>query len=275
MAAESPIAVRPRAVLCAGMRRGGSTLQSQLVSAILGGARVQATNPEAVRLVLTQDPAHESPPQVLKCHEFVPGIEDEVASGRVRVVYVYRDVRDVVASICRKYRQPAFSFVAGGAQAILLENRQWMAVPGIHVARYESMVADLPAEIARLARFLGVPTDESTAARVADDFSMERQKDRIERAFQSPGSIVGQGANAYDRESLLHRDHIQSGEPGSYRNVLRRHEAAALEWVCGDWLREHGYRIDFGRLAQAAAVSWYRIRDRAHAWRKGGKDPRT
>jgi len=89
--------------------------------------------------------------QLLKCHEFVPGLEAAIAAGQLAVVYVYRDVRDVVASICTKYGSPAFGFVGGGIATLLRESAQWTSVPGIHVACYEAMVTDVPLEVRRLA----------------------------------------------------------------------------------------------------------------------------
>jgi hypothetical protein len=265
--AGQPVTALPWLYLCSGMRRGGSTLQAQLVSA-LPGRTAEPTSREALRGLLGQERA-DGRREVLKCHEFLPEAAERARSGEVRVVYVYRDLRDVVASICRKYSLPAFSYVGGGVQAILEEDRQWRSVPGVYVARYEDMVEDLPAEVRRLAEYLGVPIDRGEAARVADQFSVDRQKTRIASAFDSGETIVGQGSDAHDRLSLLHRNHIQSGTHGAYRKVFRRHEIAALEWVCRDWLRANDYRADCGWAAQFVAYCWFRFRGFIHRLRAG------
>jgi hypothetical protein len=248
------------------MRRGGSTLQAQLVSALLGGVRAHATSPVAIREMLARtDDAHER--CILKCHEFVDELAMLQQADQARVVYVYRDIRDVVASISLKYSIPAFSFINGGALSVLREFEQWTSIPGIHVARYEDMIADLPAEIVRLGDYLGVSVDETRAAALASDFSLEKQKARITAAFSDGAQTAGRGRNAHDPLSLLHHDHIQSGEHGAYRRVLSNHELAALEWVCRRWMRASGYFPETSWALQVLAYSWFACRAKAHAFR--------
>jgi hypothetical protein len=188
--------------------------------------------------------------------------------GEARIVYVYRDIRDVVASISMKYSIPAFSFIGGGVQSILREFEQWTSIPGIHVARYEQMLDDLPGEIVRLSAYLGIPVDETGAAKLAAEFSLDRQRARISSAFSGKGGTTGRGRNEHDPLSLLHNHHIQSGAHGSYRGVLRTREIAALEWVCRHWLRAHGYRPDNTRALQLASFGWYALRAEVNALRR-------
>jgi hypothetical protein len=255
------------------MRRGGSTLQAQVVSALLGGAQVRATTPGAILALAHSGPAPDRV-RVVKCHEYVHEAERLIESNKARIAYVYRDIRDVVASICAKYSIPAFSFVSGGAAAIISEYEQWSSVPGIHLARYEDMIEDLPTEIIRLGAYLGVEVDPEAATALAEELAIDRQKSRIEKAFASGTNIAGSGDNAHDADSLLHRNHIRSGVHGAYRSVLRWHELAALEWVCRDWLGALGYRADTPRALQALSFTWFSLRSRVHTLRQRHKSLR-
>lgn len=248
----------PWLYLCAGMRRGGSTVQAQLVSELLGGVQPRPISPQSFRDLLASTVSERSP-QVLKCHEFLPEAPGLVASGTALVFHVHRDLRDVVASISRKYSIPVFAFIHGGMEQLLREHADWRAVPGAYLGRYEDMVEDLPREVSRLAAHMGIGLEEGVAGAIAGKFSIDKQRQRIADAF---GNVEAGASNRnrYDSGSLLHRDHIRAGGRGSFRRELRWHETAALEWQLGEWLHAHGYATIYPRPVQALAHFWFQTR---------------
>jgi len=253
----------PWLFFCAGMRRGGSTLQAQLVSALLDDARIEAISAESFREMMS-DRVNIRTPVVCKCHEFLPELARLQAEDIACVFYVYRDIRDVVASISKKYSIPAFSFIHGGVLPILDEFEQWSGVPGAYIGCYESMLADLPAEVRKLGAHMGMSIDDARAKKIAAEFSLDRQRARIGSAFADPAATGGLGLNAYDDRTLLHRNHIQSGGSGAFRRVLSWHEIAALEWVTRDWMSRTGYRPEYSALVQALAYGWFAFRAALH-----------
>lgn len=246
---------------CTGMRRSGSTLQAMLVSRLADNAKIEATSPEHAISILG-DPRHRGVPIVLKCHVYIPEFVQLQKNGQALIFHSYRDIRDVVASIVTKYSIPAFSFIHGGAAKIVGEHQAWARVGGAHVARYETVQTDLVNEILRLGAFMGLSISCEEAKAIAVEYSIEGQKRRISRAFESGGSARGDGNNALDGTTLLHRNHIQDGDWGAYRRILTPREIAALEWVCRVWMNDMGYVSDFPRWRQALAFASYGL----HAW---------
>jgi hypothetical protein len=80
----------------------------------------------------------------------------------------------------------------------------------------------------------------SLAESIAADLSYEAQLRRL-------ASITGESwvhvdpNNVYDVNSLLHRNHLQSGRPGRFCEVLAPVQVAIIELVAGDWLANNGY----------------------------------
>lgn len=247
-----------RLCVCAGMRRSGSTLQAQIVCAILGQPGAQLGSPAQIQQLLSAA-AELGSVCVVKCHEYVPGISDALSGGEAKAVYVFRDIRDVAASIARKYRTPVLSLIHGGVDPILQEYRDWVSTPGVHVARYEDMTADLPAEVMRLATYLGVPMEHLEAVRIAADLSLVKQEARIRDAFKNDTPTMGTSANEFDPATLLHRNHITSHGEG-FESVLKPIEVAALEWRVRHWLHEAGYRPRHSKVTQLLALGWFKLR---------------
>ena len=246
------------------MRRSGSTLQSNLVAALLGpGTRIDVTSVESF-----SEPEAQTAPLVLKCHRFIPAVAQMLAEGRARVFYSYRDIRDVIASIMEKYSVPALGYLHGGARNILREHAAWTALPGVHLTRYEEMLADPAAEVGRLAAHLGLPADAARDAEIAERFSLRRQRERIAATAGDPDAQLGSGGNVHDRDTLLHLNHIQSGGSGAHREVMTARERAALEWICREWMAKHGYEPMHSPWMQAMSWASYRARAGLHNLRK-------
>jgi hypothetical protein len=229
-------------VFCGGMFRSGSTVQYQIASHLVEhcgrGRRVAWHSPdefEAVRL------AHADTPGLLvfKAHGLTAAMQKELDHCSGHVITVHRDIRDVVVSALRKNRW-SFRHVwkHGYLRRWTRRFDEWAAIPGALVSRYESLVEGLEHEASRIASMLGLPADETLVNAVASEYAIDRQRGRTAdiRAKQSRGMLT-----KFDPHSLLHFNHVASGEVGIFRRVLAPAEIRAIEDVCGEWMGRWGY----------------------------------
>lgn len=251
-----------RYVFCVGMRRGGSTLQMQLVSALLEPDHVHLATPDTIDELIGGVSRHHNVPMVIKSHQFLPAAARLSGADDAKIVYVYRDLRDVVASIVTKYDMPPFSFVHGGLASLLKEYQQWSSVPKIYVTRYESMIHDIAAEAIRLAQFLDIELSTEQAKELAERFGVDRQRESIRNATNV--TLVGAGANKFDATTLLHHDHIQFGGSGAYRKILSPRLIAALEWQLRSWMRQNGYARDYSIISQFSSHIMFGLKALGH-----------
>jgi len=230
-------------VFCGGMFRSGSTVQYQIASHLVEhhgrGRRITWHSPhefEAVRLAH----AGESGLLVFKAHGPTPAMREELDRRGGRVITVHRDIRDVVVSALRKNGW-SFRHVwkHGYLQRWTRRFEEWAAIPGVMVSRYDRLAEGLEDEARRIAGLLELPADDALATGVAADYAIDRQRERTAGicTTQSRGMTT-----KFDPHSLLHFNHVASGEVGIFRHMLAPAEIRAIEDVCGEWLDRWGYQ---------------------------------
>ena len=257
-----------RLVVCCGMPRAGSTLHYQLVVALLsatgtGGGLgwVEGRSYAAVR----QDLAGRTISAV-KVHSFdqFPGVGAGIETREATCVYIYRDIRDVVPSLMHIQDRPFRDLVnVGDIDGILHDYDRWTAQPSALVSKYEDVVRDIPAEVRRIAQHLSLHLADDEIQQIADDHSIDRQRARVTEQLSTAQGDKRQ----YDPTTLLHHDHIRSGESGSWRQMAPI-EVAFMEATGLRWLQDHGYRLTSSpamRLASRLRFSTrYLYRARRH-----------
>ena len=258
-------------VVCNGMYRSGSTLQYRLA------VEVCATASECVDLGFADWGEHPEATirawaeanrwHVVKAHQALPG--DIVDTPGVVVLYTYRDLRDVAASILALLGDDwarVLGFIDDGVeQGRRIESRPIVA------QRYEDLVAGPEAATREIARAIGVDVDDATIDRLVNAHSRQRvlvaqqklqQDHRVFHALKRGRQRVPPGVVDLVRRSGLHRvwraamarlrpadtlhtDHISSsgGEPGAWRNVLSPARVDEIEQRYGPWLAAHGYLV--------------------------------
>jgi len=239
-------------IFCCGMRRSGSTLQYQITAHLVESAgrgnRVDWVKPGDFPALARQH-ANVEGWKVFKNHVCTKAMAEEFHRQNALGVYCYRDPRDVVASSLQKW---SFSFDGLWQSGVLqqdLENyKKWTRLPGVLVSKYEEMIRDLPAEVSRIAQHLQVPLERDGAEQIAAEYSLTRQRERIELSTQGDNLRDGFGEDRFDRHSLLHTNHIRSGAVGGWGEVLSPPEVAVIEHQLGDWLQAHGYELSLGRI---------------------------
>lgn len=243
-------------VMCAGMRRGGSTMQCQLAADIVG---VEDMYPVSAEIFVKSCASFQHQPVVVfKTHEFISEVAKIHSEGHAKIFYIFRDVRDVIVSFMEKSKKSFDQVFPGTVKLVLAEYSAWTSLNGIHIAKYEDVLCDTPGEIARMASYLQTDIQSKDIQAIADKRTLAAAKIRI-RTMDWAVSGVGSGTNTYDPKSLLHFNHISSGEIGRWRKQLNNFQVACVEALASDWLIKNGYEIASSEAARRGALKTFSI----------------
>ncbi|MDJ0507683.1 MAG: sulfotransferase domain-containing protein [Crocosphaera sp.] len=239
-------------IICCGMMRSGSTLQYQLTVEILektgkgkGCGEIRNSNCQEL---LEKDSSTSM--QVFKVHQFrhLKGVKKAIADKQAKGIYIYRDIRDVTVSLM-KMRKATFErliFETGEIKECIRDFYNWTNLDNMLISRYESMVNNLPQEVLKIAEHLNIDISQEDAQEIADHYSIEQQKKRIK---QWKNNQVNE--NLYDPKSLLHGNHISSGQHNQWNKILTPIQVAYLESISKDWLSLVNYP-----LTQPLTMQW-------------------
>jgi tetratricopeptide (TPR) repeat protein len=257
--------VRLMLIICAGMMRSGSTLQYQIVCEIIeylglgmtiGWTKIpsQELLDNLQNVVLRKDKF-----LVIKSHNFCSEVKALVRSDQAKVVYVYRDLRDVAVSLNNK-------FTKSTKDAILwlgdrLNNYYfWASIDKIIVSRYENMINDLYGEVLKIAHYLGVAVSNDLAKSISYKLDINEQKQRINKLEQDSSSVIKlSGNDVYDPVSQLHNNHINSGKWGQWKESLSKEQIEHIESFAFSWFVDRGYPLStFKKDETKTAIEYFR-----------------
>lgn len=209
-------------IFCCGMRRSASTLQYHLVRELLPHyADLGHTTWQSFDYV---------PDSIVKCHPFLPDYNPQAKHcfevGYGMIVYIYRDIRDVVASMLRMEKDTGYSFISNledDITAILSSFYKWTSLSPIYISRYEDL--NLETEIRGIAEFLDVEPNLGLIKK----YSLEEQRKRQPKDEWSP-------------QTTMHPHHIGTGEVGQWKHSLTQGQLDTVYKIAGNWLKELGYK---------------------------------
>lgn len=260
-------------VICCGMYRACSTWQYEVIGHLIEWRR------KGERLGYVEGSAYDPVPgrgrfRVLKCHDQHPKFAEAVAEGDALAVYSYRDLRDVIDSMRHKMGRSFEALMHEGlVHRILSNDRFWITRPGALVQRYEDLVADPTAGVLEIARFLGIALTIDEAEEIAEAYSPEANRRRVEAVRREaeaqgidpddPSQTVRQ-----DAKTLFHGNHLRLSRVGDWREALSTEEQAVLALLAGSWLIARGYESDLSWAPQelGAGVAGRIARSRWHCW---------
>lgn len=238
-------------LICCGMPRSGSTLQFNISwkIATVGelGERVEWRSSSNWEHAADELARMEASPElyVIKMH-FPPYCVKKLAEagGRVRFVYVHRDLFDVVYSMKTKFNFSLSHAIERVGDA--LDAERWlMARPAktVLVQDYALLLNDLPEAVRQVAAFEGATLDANMISAIAEDLSItsayekSRQKTpRFEHLRRKISRLLGRKIAFADDELMLHPNHISEhrGQIGIGREKLAEAEIAAVGSAFGD-----------------------------------------
>ncbi len=273
-------------VICAGMYRACSTWQYEVIAHLLerhrGGVRLgYLTGDQFEELDDREGDGGADAWKVLKSHEEHGRFARVLAEGRAVAIYAHRDVRDVVFSLMHKRKVDFETLVRQGMiHQVLANDRFWSGRPRSIAQRYDRLVADPTTGVEELAAHLGLELRPGEAAEVAAEYSFQANRQRAEelgRRLKKGGVDLDDPsiAQAHDRRTLLHWNHMREGRVGDWRDRATPRERVVLARICGPWLAAHGYEADdlgaigstsgdrVGGLAEAARWELAMARGRA------------
>ena len=250
------------------MPRSGSTLHYQLVKSALELSRIGTGVGWVGGRTYQQvaDEARDGRVVAVKVHSYVqlPGVAAAESRGEARCVYIYRDIRDVVLSLMH-IQDRGFRDVVdvGDIEAMLRDYVAWTSFRSTFTSQYEVVIRNLLHEVSRLNEGFGFGLSHDQVAKIAEDHSLDRQRERAEAAAEASGDDRG----SYDPATLLHPEHIRSGAPGEWRSMPTV-DVAFVEALARTWLPERGYGLSTTAWQRFAASLWfasrYVVRGRKH-----------
>jgi Sulfotransferase domain len=237
-------------IFCAGMKRSGSTLQYQIASHLVEGV--------GRGFRLPWSPSHEFPEVrerhadshawlLFKSHECTPEMAAEFLDHDARGLYTFRDLRDVIASQM-VFLGTSFErlWSTGFLNECVEQHAAWTTQPRMFVTRYEATIDDPLGHVQQIAEHLEIRVKKSQVAEIAADYSFENQQARIANTQHTSWRHVPAVDKElrFDPRTLLHHNHLGSGRPGAWAEILSADERLRVEDAFGGWLLDHGYTVN-------------------------------
>ena len=216
-------------IICAGMRRSASTWQYQVARELAvkeGGVALDFVIWQELESKLRDHPARTV---IVKTHTYYPWhtrcLDDRM--NRIRVIYTYRDLRQVAASIMRMHSMWLMSTdILTEIRSIVKSSEAWCALPGVLIQPYEQILSKPVDCVIQIARMVQIDITRAGARRIAKRYNRSHQKQR------EPAALID-----YDPQVMLWPNHI-SLEP--YPRISDESKAA-IESEFQIWMQERGY----------------------------------
>ena len=193
----------------------------------------------------------------------LPGVHN----GTIRICYIYRDIRDVAASMKERWGDSGDALLAKLDQEVTTYGVAHETA-SVLVQRYEDVISDTAAAVREIGDYLGLKPVDDTVAAIVDECSLdELEQVSSSRALRFSSAValglirfkrklppplnrkcglrkrVFKIAPKQDERTLIGSRHISStrGASGQWRLELDEAEQAAIESRYEQWLVTAGY----------------------------------
>ena len=226
-------------VLCDGMIRSGSTWSFNVALELVRSCRPHQRvfgfyneNPAVLLAAVRPRTSH----LIIKSHNLDPSAYELCRAGSIKAIYTWRHPHDVIVSAIRMFGHSVEHWMGAVRNAL----RIWsfhQATDSACIIPYESIISTPVASVSSIAAYLGLHIQPEHARQVAEAMSAERLKsfsqqiDGLERS-----RVVQRDGYVYDRQTLLHHNHIRDGRVGYGAELLDPEQLARIDAL----LREEG-----------------------------------
>jgi hypothetical protein len=217
----SPLYARRMIYVCAGMYRSGSTWLYNAARHILQHASV----PDLATGWISEKDAilgHEN--ALIKIHSYDP----DLAARADVVLTSHRDLRDVAASLFRKFK---LEFSTEPILETVQDYSRWVKIAAYDL-HYERLLVSKMDELRKVAAVLKLPPAAVAA------LPLETILSEIEGEQFTEGRSTEQ---RFDAVNLMHENHVTDGRHGSWEGFVPDELIRAIEAEFANWMREKGY----------------------------------
>jgi hypothetical protein len=231
------------------MLRSGSTLQYNLAAEALeaagavervgflgdfGAREIQA----ALREMRDAETVY-----ILKTHE--APLEPGFYTDRVKVLFTYRDLRDIAASIRKKWDKN-FDEILSDLDAMVAIHTEIETIGGVLIQPYARLYQTMPEALDEITCYLGAVLTPQAQAGILDRNALERVSQRLSARRRNPIlSLMGRLSGRFRIEAgtELHTDHISEtgGRNGDWMNQLSDREIECIQRKFSPWLKMHNF----------------------------------
>ncbi|MAM27946.1 MAG: hypothetical protein CMC13_02895 [Flavobacteriaceae bacterium] len=229
-------------IICAGSKRSGSTLQYNIVSRIVElkglGRRLPHAKPEDFPSVIEKQKDNNGI-KVFKSHTLTKEIEELIKRSEARIVYCYRDVRDVVVSLIkRNWLNKDLKSISGFTESYLSDYNMWATYhKKMYISKYEDFYNDIKSEVSRIAVYLNIDLVPEEINQISAELSFENLQTEADKNF------IEKDKYTFDRNTLLHKNHIQGRIHNQYIENLSLNEILGIEKIAYKWLLSLDYTL--------------------------------
>jgi hypothetical protein len=114
----------------------------------------------------------------------------------------------------------------------------WMKFNDKHAAGYEEIKGDISNEVKKIAEFLEIEINREDCLRISEELSFQRQKKEILN-----GSYLKTAAGEMEKTTLLHTNHLRSGEINQWKHELTTFQIARIQRDWKVWMIANGYKL--------------------------------
>lgn len=239
-------------VFCCGMYRSASTLQFQITSRLVKDAGVGQQIgwiPNKRFSELRDVYSSYSEFKVAKVHVCTDLMISEFKQNSALGIYTYRDIRDVYSSYMKLQQKPFEYFWNNEFIATCLDNYKcWTNLPRVLISKYEEIIEDIPGEVERIAKHLKIYLHPSQYQKIAADYTLELQQERVKRFRDKILKMAGNSndnieifKDEHDESNLLHINHIDSAKVSRWKEDLSEKEVSLIENKVKNWCMKNKY----------------------------------